>query len=148
MAKKEPLKSDTMENKNKIQYTESEIEGGNVIETTKPQRENISDEKVKVRRHKFDSLTIYEVSESELATIEKGSPTSIYLNFAIFLLSMAGSFLTALMTNNYTEKQNVYIVFLLMTIVGFIIGILLIILWLRTKNDFDIAIKKIKDRVS
>ena len=77
-----------MENKEKLHSTESEIKGGKIVETTKPEQENISDEKVKVKRHKFDSLTIYDVSESELETIEKGSPSSIYLNFAIFLLSI------------------------------------------------------------
>ena len=137
-----------MDNKNKVQSTESEIEGGKIIETTKPKRENISDEKVKIKRHKFDSLTIFEVSESELATIDKGSPSSIYLNFAIFLISIAASFLVALLTNDYTNKQNTFIVFLLITIIGFVIGGFLILLWLRTKNDFDHTIKRIKDRVS
>ncbi|MDX9782169.1 MAG: hypothetical protein RBT35_04195 [Bacteroidales bacterium] len=137
-----------MENKEKLQSTESDIKGGKIVETTRPDKESITDEKVKVKRHKFDSLTIYEVSESELDTIEKGSPSSIYLNFAIFLLSIAASFLASLLTNDYSNKQNTFIVFLLITIVGFVIGGFLIILWLRTKNDFDQTIKKIKDRVS
>ena len=137
-----------MENKDKLQSTESEIKGGKIVETTRPDKESITDEKVKVKRHKFDSLTIYEVSESELDTIEKGSPSSIYLNFAIFLLSIAASFLASLLTNDYSNKQNTFIVFLLITIVGFVIGGFLIILWFRIKNDFDQTIKKIKDRVS
>ena len=137
-----------MENKEKLQSTESDIKGGKIVETTRPDKESITDEKVKVKRHKFDSLTIYEVSESELDTIEKGSPSSIYLNFAIFLLSIAASFLASLLTNDYSNKQNTFIVFLLITIFGFVIGGFLIILWLRTKNDFDQTIKKIKDRVS
>ncbi len=137
-----------MENSAKLQATESEVKEGKVIETTRPSQENLSDEKLKIKRHKFDSLTIYEVSESELEIIEKGSPSSIYLNFAIFLISVAASFLVSLLTSDYTNKQNTFIVFLVITIVGFIIGIFLIILWLRTKNDFDQTIKKIKDRVS
>lgn len=137
-----------MENNEKLYSTESEIKGGKIVETTKPNKENLSDEKVKVKRHKFDSLTIYEISESELDTIEKGSPSSIYLNFAIFLISIAASFLASLLTNDYSNIQNTFIVFLLITIVGFIIGGFLIILWLRTKNDFDQTIKKIKDRIS
>ncbi|MCK9612346.1 MAG: hypothetical protein PHR81_03180 [Bacteroidales bacterium] len=137
-----------MENSAKLQSTESEVKEGKVIETTRPSQENLSDEKLKIKRHKFDSLTIYEVSESELEIIEKGSPSSIYLNFAIFLISVAASFLVSLLTSDYTNKQNTFIVFLVITIVGFMIGIFLIILWLRTKNDFDQTIKKIKDRVS
>jgi len=137
-----------MENNENLQSTESEIKGGKIVETKKPDKENITDEKVKVKRHKFDSLTIYEITESELSTIENGSPSSIYLNFAIFLLSIAASFLASLLTNDYTNKQNTLIVFLLITIVGFIIGGFLMILWLRTKNEFDQTINKIKDRMS
>ena len=136
-----------MEKYNKLHSTESEIKGGKIIESTRSEKESSSDENVKVKRHKFDSLTIYEVSESELETIQNGSPSSIYLNFAIFLISIAASFLASLLTNDYTEKQNIFIVFLLITIIGFVIGIFLILLWLRTKNDFDLTIKKIKDRV-
>jgi len=138
-----------MENSKILYSTESEIKNGKVIETTRAEQENASDEKVKVKRYKFDSLTIYEISESELDTIEKGSPSSIYLNFAIFLLSIAVSFLASLLTNDYTSKLKTFIVFILITIIGFIAGGFLIILWLRTKSDFDQIIKKIKDdRVS
>jgi len=137
-----------MENNEILQSTESDVKGGKIVETTRPDKESITDEKVKVKRHKFDSLTIFEVSESELDTIEKGSPSSIYLNFAIFLLSIAASFFASLLTSDYSNKQNTFTVFLLITIVGFVIGGFLIILWLRTKNDFDQTIRKIKDRVS
>src|SRR6266545_4261098 len=41
---------------------------------------------VEVRRGAFAQLTIYEVAEYELEILEHGSPDSIYLNFAIFLL--------------------------------------------------------------
>ena len=37
-----------------------------------------------IRRARFDRLTIYEVSESELEVLARGSPDSIYLNFAVF----------------------------------------------------------------
>jgi hypothetical protein len=149
MVKRKTLKTETMENSKILYSTESEIKNGKVIETTRAEQENASDEKVKVKRYKFDSLTIYEISESELDTIEKGSPSSIYLNFAIFLLSIAVSFLASLLTNDYTSKLKTFIVFILITIIGFIAGGFLIILWLRTKSDFDQIIKKIKDdRVS
>jgi hypothetical protein len=135
---------------NKLQVTESEIRDGKIVETTSTptQKGNFSDENFKIKRHKFDSLTLYEITETELEIIEKGSPSSIYLNFAIFLISIASSFLISLLTANYDNKQNVFIVFLLITIIGFVIGLLLIALWLKTKNDFNQTIKKIKDRVS
>lgn len=137
-----------MGNNEKLQITESDIKGGKIVEATRPEKESLTDEKVKVKRHKFDSLTIYEVSESELETIENGSPASIYLNFAIFLLSIATSFFASILTNDYSNKQFTFIVFLVITLVSFVIGGFLIILWLRIKNDFDQTIKRIKDRVS
>lgn len=137
-----------MENDKQQQFTESDIKGGQIIKTIRSETESISEDNVKVKRCKFDSLTIYEVSESELDTIEKGTPTSIYLNFAIFLLSTSVAFFASLLTNDYSNKQNAFIVFLLITIVGFVVGTFLMILWLRTKNDFDQTIKKIKDRIS
>ena len=53
---------------------------------------------VKIKRAKYDSLCLYEVTESELEVLEKGSPSSIYLNFSVFLLSIAISFTIALLT--------------------------------------------------
>lgn len=44
---------------------------------------------VAILRAKIDTLTIYEISEEELLTIERGSPDSIYLTIAIALLSFA-----------------------------------------------------------
>ncbi|WP_321343438.1 hypothetical protein [uncultured Draconibacterium sp.] len=136
-----------MESKKLNSPTESVIEKGKVIVSSKSSLDVISGENLKIKRHKFDSLTLFEISEAELEIIEKGSPSSIYLNFSIFLISVAVSFLISILTNDYTDKQNAYIVFLVITIIGFIIGIFLIILWLRTKNDFDETIKKIKQRI-
>lgn len=132
---------------NKEQATESEIKDGKVVETAREKKEDLTDEKVKIKRHKFDSLNIYEVTESELETLEKGSPSSIYFNFSIFLLSVAISFFASLLTNDYTNKQSTFIIFLVITIVGFVIGIFLLILWLRTKNSFNEIIQKVKDRM-
>lgn len=51
-----------------------------------------------VRRARIERLDIYEISETELQILERGSPDSILLNFAIFLVSIAVSFLVALLT--------------------------------------------------
>ena len=137
-----------MENLKNNLATESEVKNGSIIEKFKSNTENSSGENVKIKRCKFDSLTLYEVSDSELDIIEKGSPASIYLNFAIFLLSIAVSFFVSLLTIDYNQKPNIYIIFLLFTIVGFLGGLFLLILWFRNKSDFNDTIKKIKSRVS
>jgi len=147
MAKKEPLNLIIMKEEKILQSTESEIKGGQIVETNKPKKEHISDEMVNVRRGRFDSLCIYDITEGELDTIEKGSPNSLYLNFSIFLLSTAISFLITLITNDYSTRMIVFTIFTIITVVGFIFGILLIVIWLRTKNEFDETIIKIKKRM-
>ena len=132
----------------KNKTTEAEVKGGQVVETKKPLQESPADEKgPKIRKGKVDSLTIYEISEGELETIERGSPNSTLLNFAIFLLSIATSFLVTLLTVDLKDKQNLFIVFTIITVVGFIIGLVLFVLWWRTKNDVDEVLKRIKERV-
>ena len=128
--------------------TEAEVKDGQIIESKKPLKENVVDEKgPKIRKGKVDSLTIYEISEGELETIERGSPSSTYLNFSIFLLSIATSFLVTLLIDDFNDKPKVFTIFTIITVVGYIVGIVLIILWWQTKNDVNEVLKKIKERV-
>jgi hypothetical protein len=132
------------------QATESEVESGTIVETinkTDIQENSPSDGELKINRHKVDYLTLYEITESELEIIENGTPSSLYLNFAIFLLSMAVSFMTSLLTVDYEGKQTLFLIFLVLTILGFIIGVFLIILWWWTKQDFNKTIQRIKNRI-
>jgi len=99
----------------------------------------------KIKRICIGQLTIYEVSESELKTLEEGSPNSIYLNFSIFLLSVAISFLIALLTTTI-KSQYVFIVFVLVTIIGFLFGIFLIIIWFKNHKSISNIINTIKNR--
>ncbi len=127
--------------------TEAEVKGGQIVETVKPPFEQAKDEKVEIKRGRVDSLTIYEVREDELVVIGKGSSTSIFLNFSIFLLTTSISFLIALLTGNYENKIILFTIFFVITSVGFIIGIILMILWLRQKDDFKDAIRAIRKRM-
>lgn len=128
--------------------TEAEFKDGHIIESKKSEQESLIDEKgPKIKKGKVDSLTIYEISEGELETIERGSPNSTYLNFSIFLISTATSFLVTLFTVELIEKQNLFIIFNIITIVGYIIGVFLFVLWWKTKNDVNTVLKKIKERV-
>ena len=73
------------------------------------------------------TLTIYQITEGELEIIEGGSPKSVYLNFAILLLSIAASFLMTLLTIK-VECIYVFYIFIIIGGVGFIGGIFLLIL--------------------
>lgn len=134
-----------MENKN--QPVESEIKDGKVIEHFSSNDSNIEGEIIKVKRAKYDSLELFDVSENELTIIERGSPSSVYLNFAIFLLSIACSFLTTLLTIDFQNRQTLFIVFTVVCVLGFMVGIFLTIIWYRSKNEFDEVLNKIRDRM-
>lgn len=134
-----------MENKN--QPVESEVKDGKVIEHFSSNDSNKEGEIVKVKRARYDSLELFDVSENELTIIERGSPSSTYLNFAIFLLSIAISFLTTLLTVDLKENQTLFTVFTVICVLGFMVGLFLIIVWYRSKNEFDEVLKKIRDRM-
>ncbi|MCU0427006.1 MAG: hypothetical protein MUF71_15415 [Candidatus Kapabacteria bacterium] len=128
---------------------EAEIQDGHSVERHISAQENSSGEiHPQIKRARVDSLIIYDVTEGELETIERGSPSSLYLNISIALLSIAISFLITLLTFDFKDKIYLFIVFVLVTIVGICLGVILFIVWWRTKNDVDIVLKKIKERAN
>ena len=99
-----------------------------------------------VRRARYQQLTIYEISESELDILEKGSPDSLYLNFAIFLLSAAISLIVALLTT-VAKSLTILIVFIAFAIIGCLGGAFLIIMWARDRSSVSKCVKAIRDRL-
>lgn len=95
-----------------------------------------------IRRGRFDKLTIYEISDSELEILERGSPGSIYLNFAIFLLSLAISFTVTLLITKI-ESNRTYTLFVVVTVAGYIIGTLLLLLWWKNYR----SVSKVADTI-
>lgn len=128
------------------QPTESEVEGDKTIERQRLPEDNINDEKIDKKRGRIESLIVYDITINELDTLTKSSKGSIYLNFAIALLSIAASFLTALLTNEYSDKIITLCVFLIIMIVGFVLGGLLLVLWYKEKSSNDNLITEIKNR--
>jgi hypothetical protein len=103
-------------------------------------------DEIKVIRYKFDSLTLYEVTEPELDEIQKGSPTSLNLNFSSSLISIASSFFIALVTCNFENKLMLFLVFLAITITSFIWSVVLFSIWFRNRKDVNRVIDKIRRR--
>lgn len=99
-----------------------------------------------IRRGRFAQLTIFEVSDSELDFLEKGSPDSIYLNFAVFLLSVAISFTISLLTTTIAPITT-FIIFVICTIIGYIGGVVLLVVWLKTRSSVSDCIKTIRKRL-
>ena len=102
--------------------------------------------KVAVRMGVVDSVNIYQVKENELEILEHGSPGGIYLNFSIFLLSIAASAIVALCTSKF-RSPKFETAFICVFVAGSLGGIFLLILWGRTHKSVSSVIKKIRDRI-
>ncbi len=98
-----------------------------------------------IRRARYDRLTIYEVEESELTILERGSPDSIYLNLAIALLSAAVS-LTATLTTTAVPSQT-FVVMVVITVVGYVVGTVLAVLWWRSRTSVSTCVSTIRNRL-
>ena len=103
-------------------------------------------ESVAVRRAKVDSLSLYEVTESELQDLERGGPAHLFLNLAIFLLSTAISFLIAVLSTEIKSTRT-FCVFVIVTVLGFIGGGVLLLIWNRSRQATAEIIKRIKGRM-
>jgi len=105
-----------------------------------------NEEKLTINKGKLGTLNLYEITEDELEKLESGGSDPIFLNFAIFTLSVASSFLITLLTTTI-QSQKVFITFLIVTILGYLSGIILTIIWWKSKKSIRDLVKKIKDRL-
>ncbi len=135
-----------MKENDKILIQPIESQEGNVV-IGKIQNIDTEDRGPTIKKGRVGSVTIYEVKENELETLERGSPNSIYLNFGIALISIGLSFLITLLTVELKDKIIVFTVFALITIVTLIIGFFLMVIWYRSNNDIKTIFKEIRARL-
>lgn len=103
-------------------------------------------EKIAVRRGRVGSVDLYEVKENELELLENGSPASLQLNFSVFLLSIAFSAIITLTTS--TVKWPIMeTVFVVITVVGILLGVYLFVSWWRTRVKISNLIATIRRRI-
>jgi NADH:ubiquinone oxidoreductase subunit K len=100
----------------------------------------------RIVRGQVDSLSLFEITDYELEVLEQGAPNAIFLNFAVFFISIALSFLITLMTVTSVSTKT-FIVFVVFTVVGFAVGGVLLVLWYRTRSKISVLVQKIKARV-
>lgn len=105
-----------------------------------------SEKTFRVRRGRVDSVNLYEVKENELEILENGESTSLQLNFSIFLLSLAFSGILTLCSATFTT-QILQTTFLLVSIIGIIVGFYLLLLWYKGYKSIKTVIQTIKDRI-
>lgn len=101
---------------------------------------------LRVRRGRVASVDLYEVKDSELDIIEKGSPASVQLNFAVFLLSLAFSSILSLCTATF-KSDVVQTIFVLAAVVGVLMGAYLLIIWYKTRTTISTIVRGIKARM-
>ena len=114
---------------------------------TIPAKDTAEEKSLRVRRGRVDSVDLYEIKDNELDLLEKGSPASLYLNFAVFLLSIAFSALAAISTATTFRHPLVETVFVVTMVVGLLLGALLLILWQRERRSVSEVIERIRRRI-
>jgi hypothetical protein len=99
-----------------------------------------------IRRAPLDKLTIFEVTEAELETLERGSPVSVFLNLAISALSTAIALSVTLGTTP-VDSRKTFDVFVIVTVVGYVAGGTFLLLWLFTRKSIKAVAQVIRKRL-
>ena len=89
---------------------------------------------------------MYEIKDTELEIFRRGSPADLQLNFAIFLLSLAFTAIVALYTAKFTN-ENVHTTFIVVAVAGILMGLYLIISWLRNRTSLTTVCDRIRERI-
>ena len=101
---------------------------------------------LRVRRGRVDSVNLYEVKENELDLLENGSPGGIYLNFAIFLLSIVFAAVVSICTSTF-KSPKIEMIFMIVSVVGLLGGVFLLLLWWQTHRSLSDVVRRIRDRI-
>ena len=105
-----------------------------------------NNEKPLIKRGRVDSVNLYEIKEEELELLEKGSPASVQLGFAIFLFSSAVTCIAAWATADF-KWDIVENIFAFIGIGGIISGVYLLVIWWRTRKSISRVVLTIRKRI-
>lgn len=100
-----------------------------------------------IQRVRFQKLTIYGVSESELELLERGAPDSLVLNFSIALFSAAIS-LTVTFATATVESDRVFQALVLLVGIGYVGGFFFLVRWLRLRKSVSETARTIRERLT
>jgi hypothetical protein len=102
----------------------------------------------RIVRARLDTLNVYEISENELESLERGGPESLLLNFAIFFLSTAIALTVALMLSSVEIKSNrVFTVLVVVCVISWAASVVLGGLWISSYRSKKSTIRIIKKRL-
>lgn len=109
--------------------------------------QNSDDSKpLRIRRGRVESVDLYEIKDSELEIFQRGSPADLQLNFAIFLLSIAFSAIASLATATF-NNNNVHVTFIVVAVVGLLLGVYLLISWYRNRTSLRTLCSRVRERI-
>lgn len=100
---------------------------------------------IRICRHRINEITIFEITESDLDKLEKGSTTDLFLQFSIALLTLAISTTLTILTVKF-NNQHIEIFFICLCIISYIAGLILFFLWRKTHQSIKHLIKEIRER--
>lgn len=99
----------------------------------------------RIVRAPLKELTIYDVSESELESIERGGPESLFFSFAVFFISTAIS-LTVTLATTEIKSERLHSGFMIVTVVSYASFLVLGALWIRSLRSKKNIISCIRNR--
>lgn len=100
----------------------------------------------KVRKSIVEYVNIYEVTENELGLLESGGQSTLMMDIAISLLSITITCAVTLVTSTFPNETIKYS-FLFASIVCLVVGLILLILSLKSRKSISKIIKDIKARL-
>ena len=106
---------------------------------------NQSSNSVKVNRACVDSITIYDVTESELSEIELGDSSGWLFDVAIACVSVCVSFVVALTTTDI-KSERLFYSYVILACVAAIAAVAFFINWKIVAGKRDNVIKRIRSR--
>ena len=99
-----------------------------------------------IRRGSVDFIDVYEVKESELDLLEKGSPATLDLNFAVSLFTIAITIGIAWVTSGF-KSEKAELVFIIIGIIAFIASLYLGFRWWFSRKSIKELVQTIRDRI-
>lgn len=99
-----------------------------------------------VRVAPLGELRLFVISEEELNAAEQGSPASLYLNFALALISSGLSFLTTLLVADISSIRT-FAVFVILAVVFLLVGTILFAMWCRSRRGMKSLFQRIRERM-
>jgi hypothetical protein len=91
-------------------------------------------------------LKVYTVTEAELDAIGRGSPGTVFLNFALALLPLSAAFVITLLSTTITQLGTL-VFFVSACILCFLVGLLCLVLAVKYHTSTAKVIEKIKNRM-